>query len=67
MIYSDTTWNLPWLWYTQTISKDDLTIKMIFIDTEILNKPSVIDNLPDANIYDYITEQREFLTKVYSW
>ena len=34
---------------------------MIFIDTEILNKPSVIDKLPNADSYDYAGAQNKFL------
>ena len=43
-----TTWKLPWLWYTKTFTKDQLSMKFVFIDTEILNKPSVIEKLPNS-------------------
>ena len=36
---------------------------MIFFDTEILNKPDVIDKLPNSDSYDYPGEQKKFITQ----
>jgi len=35
----ETTWALPWFWYSKIITKNDLSIRLIFIDTEIISSP----------------------------
>jgi len=45
---------MPNLWYSYTIEKsDDLSMKFIFIDTNIMKGSGDTNNMPDSDIIDY--------------
>ena len=53
---------MPYYYHTIEIEKSpDLSMKLIMIDTMIMNKAGEVDKLPDADIRDYFQEQLDWL------